>query len=163
MCIFPNISFWPQSIFFPSFFWNQNWLRFKKILEIKLSDKGIVSKKDERKTKGSRRLNFRKASDGLSSWLPAILIFPNGWNKQILAFNIFCSVLQNSLDKQNSKLFLVNMSCRRHQPTSLDALKIHWRVVSVLWSFCFNALESELRHKCFDQIQGWWGLSFSWN
>ena len=34
-----------QSIFFTSFFWNQNKLGFKGILEIKLLDKSIVSKK----------------------------------------------------------------------------------------------------------------------
>ena len=67
LCIFRNISFWRQSIFFPSFFWNQNRLGFKKILEIKLSDKSMFLKKNERKTKESRYLNFRKASDGLSS------------------------------------------------------------------------------------------------
>ena len=44
-CIFSSISFWRESIFFPSFFWNQNRLGFKKILEINLSDKSIVYKK----------------------------------------------------------------------------------------------------------------------
>ena len=71
LCIFPNISFWRQSIFFPSFFWNQNRLGFKKILEIKLSDQSIVSKKGWRETKESRLLNFHK----------------------VLAFNIFYSVV----------------------------------------------------------------------
>ena len=60
LCIFPNISFWRQSIFFIIFL-NPKSIRFKKILGIKLSDKSIVSKKDERETKESLRLYFRKA------------------------------------------------------------------------------------------------------
>ena len=58
LCIFPNISFWRQSIFFPSFFWNQNRLGFKEILEIKLSDKSIVSKKGWKKNKGKLTSQF---------------------------------------------------------------------------------------------------------
>ena len=51
--------------FFRYFF--ETKIDFKKILEIKLSDKSIVSKRDERETKESPRFNFCKASDGLSS------------------------------------------------------------------------------------------------
>ena len=43
--IFPIISFRRQSIFFPLFFCNQNRLGFKKIIEIKLLNQSIVSKK----------------------------------------------------------------------------------------------------------------------
>ena len=67
LCTFPNISFWRRSIFFPSFFCNQNRLGFKKNLESKLSDQSIVCKKGWRETKERRRLNFRKASNSLSS------------------------------------------------------------------------------------------------
>ena len=48
LCTFPTIFCWRQPIFFPSFFWNQNWLGFKKILEIKVLDKSIVSKKRQK-------------------------------------------------------------------------------------------------------------------
>ena len=98
LCIFPNISFWRQSIFFPSFFCDQNRLGFLKILEIKLSDQSIVSKKGWRETKESRRLNFCKASNGLSSQLPAILIFLNSWNKTNtgVQYFLFPSVKQPS-------------------------------------------------------------------
>ena len=58
LCIFPNISVWRQSIFFPSFFWNQNRLGFKTILEIKLSDKSIVSKKGWKRNKGKPTSQF---------------------------------------------------------------------------------------------------------
>ena len=53
------ISVWRQSIIFPSFFRNQNRFGFKKILEIKLLDKSIVSKKDE-KNKGKPRSQLNK-------------------------------------------------------------------------------------------------------
>ena len=55
LCIFLTISFWRQSIIFPSFFWNQNRLGFREILEVKLLDK-------QRETKESRRLNQTKTS-----------------------------------------------------------------------------------------------------
>ena len=51
LCIFPTISFWCQSIFFPWLFWKQNWLGFKKILGIKVLDKSIVSKKRWKRNK----------------------------------------------------------------------------------------------------------------
>ena len=47
-CTFPTIFCWRQPIFFPSFLWNQNWLGFKKILEIKVLDKSIISKKRQK-------------------------------------------------------------------------------------------------------------------
>ena len=40
---------------------------FETKIEIKLSDKSIVSKKGWKQNKGSRRLNFSKSSDGVSS------------------------------------------------------------------------------------------------
>ena len=55
LCIFLTISFWRQPIIFPSFFWNQNRLGFREILEVKLLDK-------QRETKESRRLNQTKTS-----------------------------------------------------------------------------------------------------
>ena len=45
------------------------------------------------------------------------------------------------------------MSCRRHQVTSPDALKIHLRGVLVLRALYFDALESELGQGFFDKIQ----------
>ena len=49
------------NLFFFIIILNPKSFRFKKILGIKLSDKSIVSKKDERETKESLRLYFRKA------------------------------------------------------------------------------------------------------
>ena len=58
LCIFLNISFWRQSIFFPSLFWNQNRLGFKKILGTKSSDKSIVSKRGWKRNKGKPTSQF---------------------------------------------------------------------------------------------------------
>ena len=92
LCIFPNTSFWRQSIFLPSFFWNQNRLGFKKILEIKLLDKSIVSKKGWKRNKGKPTSQF--------SWSKWWFVFITTnyfglceWLKIILAFDIFCSVV----------------------------------------------------------------------
>ena len=46
-----------KSIFFPSLFWNQNRLGFKKILEIKLLEKALLVKKNEIESKESWYLN----------------------------------------------------------------------------------------------------------
>ena len=52
-------------------------IRFKKIPEIKLLDQNIVSKKRWKRNEGKP----------WSQQLPAIAIFPDGWNKQTLALS----------------------------------------------------------------------------
>ena len=51
LCIFPAISFWSLSIFFPSFFLNHNQSGLKKVLGIKLLDKSIVPNKRWKRNK----------------------------------------------------------------------------------------------------------------
>ena len=69
LCIFSAISFWHQS-----FFWNQNWLGFKKILEIKLLEESFVSKRGWRRNKGKSISQLNKhfmtsSYFDLSKWL----------------------------------------------------------------------------------------------
>ena len=87
LCIFPNISFWRQSLFFPSFFWNQNRLGFKKILEIKLSDKSIVSTKGWQRNKGKPQVTVCLHNFQLFwSFFPAILVEINNTGVQYFLF-----------------------------------------------------------------------------
>ena len=92
LCIFPNISFWRQSLFFPSFFWNQNRLGFKKILEIKLSDKSLVSEEGWKRNKG-------KPTDRLNKqWHCSIT------TRSVFIINTFISIPRLKLAKSRAKV-----------------------------------------------------------
>ena len=114
LCIFRSISFWCRSIFFLSFFWNQNRVGFKKILEIKLLDESIVSKKGWKRNKGNPTSQLNMASQ---------VRVNRQW---------YCGITNSKLV---SKTFITLTSCQKAQTNRQFFLHGYWITYSFL---CFD-------------------------
>ena len=85
-CIFPTISFWRQTVFFHNFFETKiDRLGLKKILEIKLLDKSIVSKKGWKRNKGKPASQLNKSF--INQVLVCLYNFQLFWSFQMVEIN----------------------------------------------------------------------------